>query len=334
MHKLWLLPVIWLLSSCAVESPVVTGKLETGQEISWPAAPLAARIRFLHSFAGPLDVGYQLPISNRFQEFFGGSVNHKMIRPYAIAVNKALTVVADPGAGMIHIFNTREKSYQSLSAAGKTHFISPVGIAIGDDRFYIADSVLNEVYVFDKNRKLITTLRGFERPTALAYDHLNQNLYVTDTRSHKVLVYNQQGQQVLSIGERGSNDGQFNFPSHITVTGNRLYVNDTMNFRVQVFDLSGNFIHSFGEHGDGPGYIAHPKGIATNSGGHVFIAEAVANQVQIFNLDGEFLLGFGSTGEQAGEFQMPAGLAIFDDKIYVVDSGNRRIQVFEYLGEK
>ena len=118
------------------------------------------------------------------------------------------------------------------------------------------------------------------------------------------------------------------------ISGDHLYVNDTMNFRVQVFDLSGNFIRMFGVHGDSPGYINRPKGLAVNSQGHIFIAEAVANRIQIFNLDGKYLLDFGFSGKQQAAFRMPTGIAIANDKIYVADSGNQRIQVFEYLEEK
>jgi len=44
---------------------------------------------------------------------------------------------------------------------------------------------------------------------------------------------------------------------------------------------------------------------------------------------------FGSRGTHAGEFQLPAGLFIDrDDKVFVVDSYNRRVQIFQYDGLK
>ena len=333
MSRLWIVPLIWLLNSCATEAPLSPATIDAGLEITWPAAPEPVRIRYLYSFDEPKDLGYKLPLSNRLQDFLGGSATHNMVRPYAIAVNRQMIAVADPGAGSVHLFNSRRKTYQALVAAGKKPLLSPIGIALGKDRIYIADSVLNKVFVLDSQQRLVATLRDFERPTALAYDHENQRLYVTDTRGHKILAFDHQGKKVLSIGERGHSNGQFNYPSHITIANGRLYVNDTMNFRIQVFDLAGNHLRTFGAHGDSPGYIAQPKGLAVNSDGHIFIAEAVANRVQIFNLDGEFLLSFGFTGQQPAAFQMPTGIAIADDRIYITDSGNRRVQVFEYHGE-
>jgi hypothetical protein len=57
--------------------------------------------------------------------------------------------------------------------------------------------------------------------------------------------------------------------------------------------------------------------------------------VQVFNRQGQLLYYFGGKGTNAGEFQLPSGLVInHDDKVYVVDSFNRRIQVFQYVGVK
>jgi hypothetical protein len=57
--------------------------------------------------------------------------------------------------------------------------------------------------------------------------------------------------------------------------------------------------------------------------------------VQVFNRQGDLLYYFGRRGTQAGEFQLPAGIFIDrEDRIFVVDSFNRRIQVFHYFGLK
>jgi hypothetical protein len=57
--------------------------------------------------------------------------------------------------------------------------------------------------------------------------------------------------------------------------------------------------------------------------------------VQVFNQHGELLYYFGAKGTHAGEFQLPSGLFIdHGDKVFVVDSFNRRIQVFQFVGVK
>jgi len=57
--------------------------------------------------------------------------------------------------------------------------------------------------------------------------------------------------------------------------------------------------------------------------------------VQVFNREGQLLYYFGERGTGAGQFQLPTGLFIdHDDRIFIVDSYNRRIQVFHYFGLK
>ncbi len=55
--------------------------------------------------------------------------------------------------------------------------------------------------------------------------------------------------------------------------------------------------------------------------------------VQVFDEQGQLLYYFGGKGTGAEQFQLPTGLQIDNyDRIYVVDSFNRRVQVFHYYG--
>ena len=152
--------------------------------------------------------------------------------------------------------------------------------------------------------------------------------------THQIVVFNDSGEKLFEFGTRGTAEGEFNFPSHIFLAGDRLLVNDKMNFRVQSFELNGRFESSFGTHGDGSGHLSQPKGIAVDSKNHVYVAGATIDRVQIFSSEGDFLLAFGSKGKGLGKFQMPAGIAIHQDLIYVADSLNSRVQVFKYVGEE
>jgi sugar lactone lactonase YvrE len=47
------------------------------------------------------------------------------------------------------------------------------------------------------------------------------------------------------------------------------------------------------------------------------------------------LLDFGGPGGGVGEFYLPNGIAISrDNRIFVADGYNHRVQVFKYVGEK
>ena len=52
--------------------------------------------------------------------------------------------------------------------------------------------------------------------------------------------------------------------------------------------------------------------------------------IQVFDFEGRYLYSFGSQGQEAGEFWMPTGLYIDEqDHIYVADSYNARVQIFQ-----
>ena len=121
-------------------------------------------------------------------------------------------------------------------------------------------------------------------------------------------------------------------PTHLFVKGDILLVNDTMNFRIQAFDLKGNHLFSIGKHGDGSGQIAQTKGVGIDSEGHIYLVDALSDRVQIFDAEGRFLMAFGKPGNRAGEFWLPAGLFLFEDRVYVADTYNGRIQVFQFMG--
>jgi len=69
-----------------------------------------------------------------------------------------------------------------------------------------------------------------------------------------------------------------------------------------------------------------------DSEGHLYVVEALHNAVQVFNREGQLLYYFGQQGGGFGDFQLPTGLFIdAADKVYVVDSYNHRVEIFQYF---
>jgi DNA-binding beta-propeller fold protein YncE len=172
---------------------------------------------------------------------------------------------------------------------------------------------------------------GLGRPTGIAWG--GSCLYVVDTLRHCVFMMSPEGAYLGAFGMKGNGPGQFNFPTNIARgQDGRLYVTDTLNFRVQMFDAEGRFLGMFGRLGDGAGDFDKPKGVALDSAGHIYVVEGMHDVVQIFDARGRLLLAFGESGAGEGQFWLPTGITIVDDLVYVADSANRRVQVFEYLG--
>jgi DNA-binding beta-propeller fold protein YncE len=327
-----LLFILALLATCSPADDVLENQAALYEAVVWPEPPQQARIRLVATFGEPEEIGIRPSFLSRLWGWIAGAEPRNMVRPYAIAVKDGRLAVADPGARAVHLYDLAGRSYERIEWAGERLLLSPVGVAFAGDTLYVADSALGEILGFDAKGELTRRIEGLERPTGLAWDDAAGRLYVTDTLSHNVVVLDKDGERLIDFGGRGVGDGQFNYPSHLALAGGRLYVNDTMNFRLQVFDRDGNFISSFGRHGDGSGDFAQPKGVGLDSDGHIYVADALFNRVQIFDGQGRLLLAFGGDGAAPGEFWLPGGLYIAQDRIYVADSYNRRVQIFQFLG--
>jgi len=131
----------------------------------------------------------------------------------------------------------------------------------------------------------------------------------------------------------------------------------------------GTQLKSFASHGYLPRQVHHPWDVAADSKGNTYVVSTRANRISIFDKDGNFVRSFGAAGMKAyetgpsergdslsggsrrtgidrrgvnssekGLFSRPMGVALdSDDNIYVLDSGNRRVQIFnpqiQYTGE-
>ena len=253
-----------------------------------------------------------------------------MNQPYGIAVGADKKVyVADTFGGVIHAYDLAKGDYSAINVKGQ----SLVGIAAGAGRLFVTDSVAGTVMGLDlKGRTLWTLGRkfGLGRPTGIAWG--GDRLYVVDTLHHCVFIVSPAGAYLGAFGMQGNGPGQFNFPTNVVFGADGvLYVTDTLNFRVQAFDAAGSYLGAFGRLGDGAGDFDKPKGVATDSAGHIYVVEGMNDVVQIFDQSGRLLLAFGESGAGDGQFWLPTGITIVDDMVYVADSANRRVQVFEYL---
>lgn len=332
MKRITVIIVLLGLAACA-PSPVREGQdFDPDNPIVWPDPPQKARIRFLYSLTEPRDLGISPGIMKRFVQFFAGRTSEAMLRPYAVAADADLIAVADPGLRLVHLFMLKESRYDVIRDAGDESLQSPVGISISPDSIYVADSSAAKVFVFDRNGDLKSTIQGLHRPTGIAFHPTSKRLYVTDTLENQVLVFDERGNSLAEFGRRGLASGEFNFPTSLAMHDDTLLVNDTLNYRIQAFSLDGEPIAAFGENGDGSGQFALSKGIGTDPEGHIYIADALSNHVQVFDMEGRFLLAFGGMGGDPGQFRIPAGVHSFGNTIYIADSQNGRIQVFEFLG--
>ncbi len=214
-------------------------------------------------------------------------------------------------------------------------FGAPIGIAPdGKGGVLVTDAELATVFHLDRDGAPLGRFGDGElqRPTGIARNPVTGTIYVTDTVAHDIKLFDGEGKLLRSIGERGREEGTFNYPTHVSFADDRLYVSDSMNFRIQVLNDEGEVEQSFGETGLYLGNLVRPKGVAVGGDGRVYVAESYHDHLLVYDRTGRFLLPIGGTGSAVGQFYQPSG--IWTDRqrrVYVADMYNGRVMVFQEL---
>jgi ABC-type multidrug transport system ATPase subunit len=109
----------------------------------------------------------------------------------------------------------------------------------------------------------------------------------------------------------------------------RIAVADTHYSRIVIFDQQGNVDAMFGTEGRAPGQFIYPVKVVQDDKEFLYVVEYGGNdRIQKFTPRGEFVLSFGSFSSEPGGFSRPGGIVWHDQKVYVADADNHRIQAF------
>jgi predicted membrane-bound mannosyltransferase/DNA-binding beta-propeller fold protein YncE len=166
----------------------------------------------------------------------------------------------------------------------------------------------------------------------------NGDIYVADSRNHRIQQFDANGQLIRAWGTFSGLDisnaapGTFNEPWGVAVgPDGSVYVSDTWNHRIQKFSAEGEFITMWGVFGltDTPGGLYGPRGLTVDSQGRVYVADTGNKRIVVYDSNGNLFTQFGSEGFGAGEFYEPVDVKIDSNGLaYVTDTWNQRVQVF------
>jgi tripartite motif-containing protein 71 len=275
-----------------------------------------------------------------------GARDREFDKPCGLTVDRSgFLYVADAGNGRVQVLGP-ELSFLRKFGQGEGglfkkagRLAAPAGVAV--DRActcYVSD-VKGGVLKYDGSGhylgEFVARGKGEGRlnyPRGICFN-ADGNLWVADSHSDRLQLFDPQGNLLLVLGGPGSDPegrGQFQRPSGLALDSEGcLYITDTLNDRVQKFDPRGSFLGRFGGTSRGEGGFSRPRGIAVDAWDRVYVVERMNHRVQVLNSDGHSLGTFGSEGKKDGQFREPYGIAIDQQsRVYVSDNLGDRIQSF------
>ena len=170
-------------------------------------------------------------------------------------------------------------------------------------------------------------------------------VYAFNRGEHPMIVFDSDGNFLDAWGE-----GVFTNPHGLYIgPDDTVFAADNFDHTVRIFNTDGHLKQTLGEknkasdtgfipgkspvqYGGGP--FNRVTNVALDRMGDLFVADGYGNaRVHKFSNSGEYLFSWGEPGNGPGEFNLPHAIAIdADDRIYVADRENSRIQVFDHHG--
>ncbi|MBI5749303.1 MAG: 6-bladed beta-propeller [Nitrospinae bacterium] len=160
----------------------------------------------------------------------------------------------------------------------------------------------------------------------------NEHLYIGDGRLSRIIVLDSSGNFLYQFGKKGSGEGEFLNAKAITTDAERLYLIDPPLFRVSVYDKKdGRFLYMFGQISSLFGGFSMPSSIDTD-GKRLFVVDTNRAMVIVFDREGKPIIEFGGVGRNPDSLSWPSDIKVDGNgKIYVCDTGNGRIQIYELI---
>ncbi len=267
-------------------------------------------------------------------------------RPVSVAVLHGRVFVADSVAGVVRVFDERGIPE---SVVGSGTLLAPTYVTCdpGSDRVYVTDRKRDALFVFSADatdlRRLEPQWAASARPgtgsvEATSFSPLgvavgaDGALWVTDVSArHRVLALDARGRVVHELGGTGGASPvvvALDYPNDVALVGDELWVSDSNHGRVVVFDLQGRYLRAMNLRGLVRGIAAIPD--ASGEVTAVAGVDALGHDIVLWGTEGEEIARFGESGTTAGRLQFPNDVGVSADgsRLYVADTGNRRIQVW------
>ena len=185
---------------------------------------------------------------------------------------------------------------------------------------------------------------SFAMVSAVASDSQNR-IFAFQRKDPPIIIFDRDGNLLESWG-----NGAFSFAHGIFIADDIVYLTDRDNSVCIVYTIDGKPIQMLGRHGvhsdtgceipatlvpRAAGPFNYPSEMVPSPSGDLYISDGYRNaRVHRFSNDGQLKSSWGQPGKsEAGHFHLPHSLLVDDDKVYVCDRENHRMQLFDLDGE-
>jgi DNA-binding beta-propeller fold protein YncE len=211
------------------------------------------------------------------------------------------------------------------------------GLAFRNSMIYkIPESLLPRLASEGSAKPPVTAFEGghgqgrgqFDSPRGISTDSAG-NIFVADTGNGRIEKFSPSGAFLSTIGTKGSGHGQLSEPNGIAIDrGGNIYVADAGNHRVEKLAPDGTFISEWV-----PGFYG-PRRIAIGPDDSIYVVDQGRTRIVKLNPDGQVLASWGSGGTGDGQFADHTSVVVdsTNNRLYVADPINSRIQVFDSNG--
>ena len=249
--------------------------------------------------------------------------------------------IADSRRQAIVIWDPQSASVvRTIEALGR-----PVSVAYGWGYFFVGNELTQSVDMLDPRKGKLRKILGgknfhVQRPSDIALDIDKNLVFVTDTATAAVLVFDRRSGDLLRTLPAAGQQPLYR-PTGLTVDPVKGEVlvsdfGDRMNpdASIKIYDYNGMFIESI----DGsvrPYLFSRPQGLAINSQGLIYVVDSLLSTVLVFDrATHEGVARIGVKGKSADQLWLPLDLVVGSatDDLYVTNNRNRRLEIYPGKG--
>ena len=169
----------------------------------------------------------------------------------------------------------------------------------------------------------------FTQPSGVTVN-ANYDIIIADTNSHRIQVFDREGQFKFKFGESSNREERYFYPNRVCIvksTGDIVITERAPSHQIQIYNKYGQFVRKFGAN-----KLKHPRGICVDSKGRIIVVECKVMLILIFDLMGNLLKKF----KLPNHLGFPNGICCSNDgcpeEIFISDNRDHCIKVYDYNG--